>query len=406
MGYTTCGAETAGRVAAADAGGRGGSGPFKGSQQFDVAASQLRAGLPGWARPCRNSLIVRVGGSRMAINCAASSRLASFSAASSPSFQLPVGVVQPRLGGGNVGVDPALPVDVLRKHVVGAVAEQAEHGRGNRRVADGAVGIKHAVNVAPALGDHQFPDVPAHFRLHVLLERHVIRIGAGDAADFGVHELLAHAGGKRLGAGDVVGDGGAGREIVVERQHIHGIGERLHVPLVGHADRHRRLLVQLVERGGDEAGDLEALLLPIGRGAGGVVVRFIGGVPKGQGRFVADRAHKCRDQPADVVAVDRAVLIDEGRRVAEGDHQPDAVPAAGASEVNEVPAEGLCVRLPRGMIHEDAELIEFQAVGVRQVAFGFSGTVIEPVVRSCSWRLLRGSWRPEWWIDLWESASP
>ena len=92
----------------------------------------------------------------------------------------------------------------------------------------------------------------------------------------------------------------------MERQHIDRVGQRLHVALVGHADGHRRLIIQFVQRGSDQAGDLESLLLPIRRSAGGIVVRFVGGVPKGQGRLVANRVHERRDQPEDMVAVDRA----------------------------------------------------------------------------------------------------
>jgi hypothetical protein len=53
----------------------------------------------------------------------------------------------------------------------------------------------------------------------------------------------------------------------MEGQHIHRVGERLHVALVGHADGHRGLFVQFVQRGGDQAGDLESLLLADPAGA-------------------------------------------------------------------------------------------------------------------------------------------
>ena len=274
MGYTATGAGFGGQGGGADAGARRGAGPLEGLQQIDVIghllAQDVGVGLPLPQQSDRAAGRLAHGNQLGRLQ-----QVGQFLRGLEAVLPRAVGVVQPGLGELDVGIDPVFAVDVFQNGVGRPVAEQAEHRRGNGRIAHGAVGIKHAVNVAPALGDHQFPDIPADVGIHVFLERHVVRVRAGDAAGFGVHHLLAGFGGERLRAGNVVGDGGARRQIIMERQHIHGVGERLHVALVGHADGHRRLLVQFVQRRGNQAGDLDSLLLLIARRTGGVVIRFV-----------------------------------------------------------------------------------------------------------------------------------
>ena len=63
----------------------------------------------------------------------------------------------------------------------------------------------------------------------------------GDAADFGVHDLLALAGGILLGALDVLVNLVARRTVIVEAKHVHQVAAgRLHFALGGGTDGDRR----------------------------------------------------------------------------------------------------------------------------------------------------------------------
>ena len=235
------------------------------------------------------------------------------------------------------------------------------------------------MNIAPALGDHQFPNVPADVRLHVFLEHHIVRVRAGDAANFRVHHLLATLGGKCFRAGDIGGNRGASSEVVMERQHIHGVGQRLHVALVGDADRDGSFFVQLVQCGGDKPGNFQSLLLTIASTAR-IIIRFIRGIPECQGGFLADRGDQFRHKITNLILLDRAVFADKGLRVADGDHHADRVAMARADKVDQVTPKGSFIGLQSGIIHEHAQLVKFQSIGVVQITFGLGRIVVKPII--------------------------
>ena len=237
------------------------------------------------------------------------------------------------------------------------------------------------MNVAPFLGDHEFPDVPANLGLHVFFESDVVGIGAGDAAHLGIHNLFVDAGGEGIGMGDVVGDRGAGGEVVVEGEDIDRVGEGFHLALRGHADGDGGFgFVEFVELGGDEAGNFQAFGLLIRSSAGGVVVGFVGGIPEGQCGFLADGGDEFRHESADAVLVDGAILVHETGGIADGDHQADAVLVAGLGEVDEVFAEGGFVGQPGGFVHENTKLVKLKLVSIAQIALGLGRLIVLPVV--------------------------
>src|ERR1039457_5478631 len=60
-----------------------------------------------------------------------------------------------------------LTVRILEDDGFAAVSEEAKHRGGDRWVAHASVRVEDAVNRAPALRNHEFPDVPADVCLHV-----------------------------------------------------------------------------------------------------------------------------------------------------------------------------------------------------------------------------------------------
>ena len=185
--------------------------------------------------------------------------------------------------------DPLLQIRILRHHRFAPVAEKPKHGSGDGGIAHRAVRIEHAMHRAPVLRNHEFPDVPAHAGLHVLRKRDIVGIGAPDAADLRVKDGLVHPGRERLRALDVGANLSARLHVVVKRQHVHRVPQRLHARHERASDGDRRLLVEFVQQSGDVSGDLEAPVHALFRR--GRPVRLIEGVPEGESRLIAGGAH-------------------------------------------------------------------------------------------------------------------
>jgi hypothetical protein len=64
--------------------------------------------------------------------------------------------------------------------------------------------------------------------------------------------------------------------------------------------------------------------------------------------------------------------------VDEAEHDADIVPLAGMEEVEEIAVGEFRVGLPGAVGDKDADLIEIEALSVREVAFDLGGVVFEP----------------------------
>ena len=281
-------------------------------------------------------------------------------------------VFLPLVETGEETADLVLPVREIGERIL-PVAEIAEDGGGDGRIADGTVFVEYTVYRAPAfLDDHELPDAPAHVGFHVLLERHVIGICTCDTAHLSVEYLLADAGRESLGLGYGVADHVPGLRIVVELKDVRIVGHLDHAGDLLHADRKGSVGILFLEQPVHQLAVLEiGLLHPP------VEVGLVHQVPHHQAGLVLEGRH---EEVYPLVG-----LRQQGRITcpASAADDRDEADAARLTTLGEVPEPGrqsvtqLCEALVR---NEYARHVELETLGKIEVEIYDGLVVLHPGV--------------------------
>ena len=159
-----------------------------------------------------------------------------------------IGIVKPLAAPIHNFCDPTFTIRNSWKNIRFTFTEISHYCSRYRRVADAPIFIEYTVNRTPSFTDnHELPDIPSHFCIHVFLEGDIIRIRARNTSDFTVDQWLVHFCCKVLGPLDIISDLLPSLHVVVELEHIRVVCQFNHPVHKSHPDCDRSVMIEFVK---------------------------------------------------------------------------------------------------------------------------------------------------------------
>ena len=267
-------------------------------------------------------------------------------------------------------------VGVFEEGIGSAISIEAHDGGNDRRIANGAIGVEDAVNVAPFVDYGELPEIPAHVAAVELLNGHVVGVGAADASNLGVEDRLVYRGGEGLGLCDVSADLGTCGAVVVEGENVNRLGGLLHAGDVNAPNRDGDVGSGGAEEIGGVACDDQGAGAGI-RAVAGSVVRLVRGIPELEGRLLRGKLDDAFE-PGLEFGREIGARRDRARLVDQAEHHTDVVPLAGMKKVEEVAVGQFRIGLPGAVRDEDTNLVEIETLSVSKVALNLGTVIFEP----------------------------